>query len=587
MAAKRSRLALLAALALVALALGIGLLHRVRRAAAASVWVCGDGLKVSPGARARDAPLYDPRSGAVRLAAARGEYVAFQVVLAAGPAPLRGVTVAVTPPTGYGTVLAVENIDLFYQHTLKVTVPSQNGPRQPVPAATPGEYPAQLVPLAWRGTRREPQVQLPVDVPAERNLALWIDIYVPERQRPGRYRGRLEVRVGGTTLRGLDLDLEVWRFALPRETHFKTFCEASVNDLRWAFGLRDMDGAEFRALEDRFFQLAHQHRMNFNLAGNVSLEDDLRRYRAYLDGTAFRSRAGEGAGLNLWMVGFGHEDVDPDDPASVAAFARRIVSLRARNRWPAQFACYVADEPRTEEAFSRTAERCRWIRAAVGSALPTYVTTPDWQRLPEGLVDIWGELPPEAIAGRQAAGQRVWAVNADYATGPYVDTPGLAGRALIWMGWRLGLDAWQFWNCCYWVDRQNLPGPGGERLTPRLIDLDPPRYLTDTWNEPLTFDQTRQPDGKDEPIRINGDGVLFYPGRPVGIAGPLASFPLKSLRRGLQDYEYLWLLRQRGIDPRPHVDRLAPAPGRWERRPEEWERTRLAMGRELDRLAGR
>ena len=30
------------------------------------------------------------------------------------------------------------------------------------------------------------------------------------------------------------------------------------------------------------------------------------------------------------------------------------------------------------------------------------------------------------------------------------------------MGWRLGLDAWHFWNCCYWIDRQNRPAPNDE-----------------------------------------------------------------------------------------------------------------------------
>ena len=44
----------------------------------------------------------------------------------------------------------------------------------------------------------------------------------------------------------------------------------------------------------------------------------------------------------------------------------------------------------------------------------------------------------------------------------------------------------------------------------------------------------------------NGDGTLFYPGRPRTIGGtsdiPIESIRLKLIRDGLEDYEYLALL---------------------------------------------
>jgi hypothetical protein len=49
-----------------------------------------------------------------------------------------------------------------------------------------------------------------------------------------------------------------------------------------------------------------------------------------------------------------------------------------------------------------------------------------------------------------------------------------------------------------------------------------------------------------------GNGVLFYPGvrlPDVGlpaIDGPLSCLRMKAYRRGLQDYEYGWLLKQAG-----------------------------------------
>ena len=48
----------------------------------------------------------------------------------------------------------------------------------------------------------------------------------------------------------------------------------------------------------------------------------------------------------------------------------------------------------------------------------------------------------------------------------------------------------------------------------------------------------------------NGDGTLFYPGKPAEIGGthdiPVESLRLKRIRDGREDYEYLHILKQRG-----------------------------------------
>ena len=42
-----------------------------------------------------------------------------------------------------------------------------------------------------------------------------------------------------------------------------------------------------------------------------------------------------------------------------------------------------------------------------------------------------------------------------------------------------------------------------------------------------------------------GDAQYVYPGQQIGLSGPIGSIRLKIIRRGLQDYEYLWLLSQK------------------------------------------
>jgi hypothetical protein len=41
----------------------------------------------------------------------------------------------------------------------------------------------------------------------------------------------------------------------------------------------------------------------------------------------------------------------------------------------------------------------------------------------------------------------------------------------------------------------------------------------------------------------NGDGFLLYPGGPVGVEGPVSSVRFEQAREGVEDYEYLLLLR--------------------------------------------
>ena len=74
----------------------------------------------------------------------------------------------------------------------------------------------------------------------------------------------------------------------------------------------------------------------------------------------------------------------------------------------------------------------------------------------------------------------------------------------------------------------------------------------DTWSNPQTFKQ------------FNGEGVLFYPGTDAGIDGPVASMRLKSLRDGLEDYEYLVLAGDAGA---AKAAAIAPSWTKWEADP--------------------
>lgn len=539
------------------------------------VWACGESLKVRPEAPPQERnSVWSASDKQVRLYSGRQEYVGFQVIVRGGNTPLKNVQVKLSAPrSASGETLDTDNIDLFQQHYLKVTVPSQWEVDAPVPEVKVGEYPVQMVPL------RGPAASF--DVPAGRNQPVWVDVYVPETQAPGDYVAEATVTAAGKPLATLPVRLTVWNFTLPPETHLKTMVPTGIEKLRWGFGLRSDDEEALRSLEDRFFQMAHQHRINFQ----PSEEDDVvsewgGRYRRYLDGSAYKDRACAGVGPNLLAVSPGGEEqseITRSIQRTMAWWKAQPKVIRDRTR----LVCYVYDEPQDDEDFAAVASRSQWIRSEVGKELPLFLTTTKPGRVAPGTIDAWGELPVPEVEKAKARGEKIWATNHGYAGGPFVDTPGYAGRSQGWMAWKMGLDAWHFWDGCYWVDRQNLRGPDGKRIPHKVVNADPKRYLLDTWNDPLTFDQKRNPRLK-EWIRLNGDGVLFYPGAPAGLQEPLASFTLKSLRRGFQDYEYLWLLQQKGKSADDLVSKLTPRPNEWSHDPDSWDQARIELGRRLE-----
>ena len=88
----------------------------------------------------------------------------------------------------------------------------------------------------------------------------------------------------------------------------------------------------------------------------------------------------------------------------------------------------------------------------------------------------------------------------------------------------------------------------------------------------------------------NGDGTLFYPGRPARIGGhteiPIESIRLKLIRKGMEDYEYLALLAKlKGRDAADKfAGRIVQNAWHWESRPEAFLSVRRELGETLNRL---
>jgi len=541
----------------------------------AAVWCVGESTKVKPGDPLQEKNLaWTGASKTVTLGSARNEYVAFQIVIRSNKDELKDATVVAGELKGPGTaIIPVGNIDLFLEHYLNVKVTSRSDPANIFPGATPGEHPTQMVPFNAR------KYGAPFVIRAGRNQPVWVDVYVPEDTAPGPYTGTFKVKIGETVVAEIKVVLTVWNFTLPHETHFRSFLYTGPENIRWGHHLKTgWDDPSQRELYDAYFQMAHQHRLNFHPTAGSGFEEVFVRFYTYYDGSAFKDRVGKGVGQNVALItpGGGSEQEFKD-------LAKKIVAECETRKFKTPIVSYIWDEPHSDSDFAESKKRCKWVHEAVGNRLLTFIATPQWQRYDAGDVNIFSEPAVADIPKIVERGGRVWAVNGGYGAGPYVDSPGFGGRSIALMNWKMKLGGWQFWDCCYWLDKQCLRKRG---FTYTKANANPAQWMTDIWNDPMTFDETRKPGYPERyALRINGDGVLFYPGYEAGINGPIAGYQMKSLRRGAQDYEYLWLLREKGKEKEANaiLDTVCPAPGTWNTAPETWEKARLEWARLLDK----
>jgi hypothetical protein len=184
-------------------------------------------------------------------------------------------------------------------------------------------------------------------------------------------------------------------------------------------------------------------------------------------------------------------------------------------------ACQVADEPlswvtsdypavNTSAPFLRMPSTTGWIGASSGTWITdvsSYTTRPN-------IGYFYNSHPPW--------GGSVYATEDD----------GIGPLVITWAGYKKGLNGWFAWQTTYWSDN-NVKSCGN----------------TDLFHQACTFDcctpSNSSTQGLNNGNYSNGDGVLLYPGHDVvftpdyGFDGPIPSWRLKMLRRGIQDYDYL------------------------------------------------
>ncbi len=217
--------------------------------------------------------------------------------------------------------------------------------------------------------------------------------------------------------------------------------------------------------------------------------------------------------------------------------------LKDHPEWLEKACFYALDEPRTLEMAHKLKAACERLRSlcpGFSITAPFYTNVQidentDQIAFMSEIIDIhcpklscWDDeniysaeqaakYPSfaERMKENQKWGDEVWAYVCNNPPKPYLnvrlDDEGIGSRVLFWQMYQREIDGFLYWNATYYD---------------RLPEKDPWKCL-DTFG-----------DG------IYGDGILIYPGEPVGVDGPVASIRLKIMRDGVDDIELFYLAEE-------------------------------------------
>jgi len=579
-------------------------------ASAQTVFVLDDAVKMSPEGEIfshvplegyeSNNPVWDGR--AVTLAGARAERLAFQVMVRAGEGRLDDVDVEVSDLTGpKGTIDAADNVKRFREWYTQVTMPSTS----PMANAGLGFYPDALIAADIR------PFGLPVDVEAGKVQGIWVDVIIPRAAAPGEYTGTVTVTSGRgeqeQTIAELPLTLRVWDFEIPAERH-----------LRWRIGYTGWETAArhygYEPMSQRWLEIEREiyrlcwedcrfvptthyssPRPPFTWENGVfqwDWEDYDRRFGAYLDGSAFA----DGEPVNIFSLPINvrachptgarrPSEADRFDADMLAAAVKALIEHWNEKGWSLDGTfVYVADEP-NPGLYPFIKAACKSILEASDGKIRTSVAFythfreagadhvrefSDYVTMWDIAGDCWSPDAFELLKQRQAKGDFIgfYQGSEPFVGSEALDGDGVSLTTWPWIAWRHGLDTLFLYNMTEWgYFRLNR---GRRPWADRIRDI---------WVNPMN-----------QSWQTNSQGVLLYPGYPIGYRGVVPSIRMKDIRRGMQDYEYFWLLSQAGkreladaIAERIIPESLHEPEGwdfrkaSWERDPREWHRARRKM----------
>jgi hypothetical protein len=477
----------------------------------------------------------------IDLFAARGEYESFQVVVKSPVNGLNNVDVSVSDlRSTNGRNIAKKNITLYREHYVEVRKPSPTYGGHTNKPMGKGFYPDALIPFIDPETNLPPAKAelsaVPFNLEAAQNQPIWLDVFVPRDTQPGRYIGKFTVTSKQGKSTG-QIQMQVGNFELP--------LQPSLNSSFSFFKARS------RANNVELLK----HRL---MPREVAPEDE-----SYL-----MSKWGlTSVDLGFWSGADYH-----NCKMSAAPTVADIKKKAAQHQSGLLVYNFTADE--IDQCPNLIQPMKQWGENLAKAGVKNLVTMKPIPSLYQNssqpgksAVDIWvlnsnmyNQAVPQ-VKEVKKKGDKVWSYAAlvignghphweiDFSPMDFRTQPGFINQSL-------GLTGLLYWR----------------------VDL----WTKDPWHDIQTFKN-------EENYDFPGEGMLVYPGTQIGIKGVAPSIRLKWLRDGVEDYEYIEILKKmgRGSWAMNVSKQVGPNWTNWTKSPQVLESARRRLGEEIDRRSSR
>ena len=510
------------------------------------VWAVPAEQKVRPKDKAETSNLvWSSEKKQITVAGAGNEHVPFQVVITTDvppgwrPKAPDGFFITVTDLTSSsGKVIPQKKVSLFLEHYIQIYAISS-------PIGATGYWPDALAPL------KEP-FSMQAQYAVVGNRPVWVDVYIPSGTPAGKYKGIITVTIYEKVVESLGVEVEVYNFSLPEQTHLITYVNISKRELA-RFYNKPVTSPEIEQLTLNYFDFLFAHRMetwgNDPLIPELTIKDDKvelkfndQRYDYYLNKLKTKRVILDAGPFNLVRY-INTEPFSPEFNIKVKDYLTKVEAYFRKYGWRDRLVFNSPiDEPNTKEDYEETRRWAELVHESV-PGIPFLATespvtdNPDWGTL-RGYVNnfcVHGNAlnDPEvkqAIREEQAKGGEVtWYISCDQAypqPNYFIDAPAMDPVMVPWITARYHMNGILYWATNFW------------NQTP------------DPWLDPVTFISGFDCSGG---YVLNGEGSLIYPGDHAksytgqpDVNGPVSSIRFELLREGIEDYEYLWMLKDKG-----------------------------------------
>ena len=383
-------------------------------------------------------------------------------------------------------------------------------------------------------------------------LLFWFDVHVPAEAPPGRYGGSVEIVQGNDAVSTVPVQLDVHNFVLPDERHLVMAGNVEWDDLVRLFPdrfeavrparLSRTEPAYARPVQtlDQVVALAQQHRLAVNIgrlqpvvkwpAGKppeVTWRDYDGLVAPWLSGAGFADRVP----LGFWPLP-APDFLHPYDAQSRGEYLAQAVAHFDQLDWMTRSAVQIGD-PGGRGGERASAEASLRYSAEAQQILSLHPRMRVMLPLHEDQLQLADAAAPMMLSAENVS-RLIAAAPSLVSFPPLRRLPEDVARPALWL-------------------RADLTDAGAAGLTP-YVGAGGDEYDVRLWswlaflrNATLiqfsgVLPRATLPAQAADPNEL----VWFYPGSWFGVEEPLATVQLKWLRNAQQDYEYLWLARQRG-----------------------------------------